>query len=253
MRAMIYTRISSDSEGRELGVTRQLEDCTALAERHGWTIVREYRDNDRGASTRSRKPRPEYAAMLDAVRAGEADLIIAYSASRITRRMADWLDLIKLVERTGVKIETVVSGKVDVNTADGRMMLQIMASIDQGEAERTAERIARAHRQRQDEGRPNWTRRPFGHEVDGTEREAEATAIRTAAGMIIDERATLYAIMKKWNTDGLSAVSGAAWSIDTVSRLLRAPRIAGLMPNGTPSPKIAEILAPLARDGRGTG
>jgi site-specific DNA recombinase len=105
LRAVIYTRISSDAEGRELGVTRQLDDCTAYVERQGWTNVREYRDNDRGASTRSRKARPEYAAMLAAVAAREADVIIAYSASRITRRMADWLDLIKLVERTGVKIE----------------------------------------------------------------------------------------------------------------------------------------------------
>ena len=63
-RAMIYTRISSDSEGRELGVTHQLDDCTTYAERNGWTVVREYRDNDRGASTRSRKSRPEYDAMV---------------------------------------------------------------------------------------------------------------------------------------------------------------------------------------------
>ena len=119
-------------------------------------------------------------------------MIVAYSASRITRRLADWQDLIKLVERTGCRVETVVSGKIDVNTADGRMMLNLLASIDQGEAERTAERIKRAHRQRQDEGRHAWTRRPFGHERDGSQRLAEADAIREAARMIIEESARRF-------------------------------------------------------------
>jgi hypothetical protein len=46
MRAAIYTRISDDHTGEELGVQRQLDDCTALAERLGWEAVARYDDND---------------------------------------------------------------------------------------------------------------------------------------------------------------------------------------------------------------
>src|SRR5450759_2307721 len=36
--AAIYARISSDPEGDMLGVTRQVTDCRALAERRGWRV-----------------------------------------------------------------------------------------------------------------------------------------------------------------------------------------------------------------------
>ena len=83
-RAVIYCRISNDPEGRELGVKRQEVDCRALADRLGLTVIRVYVENDVSASTLSSKPRPQYAAMLAAIDAGEADVILAYSNSRLT-------------------------------------------------------------------------------------------------------------------------------------------------------------------------
>ncbi len=47
--AAVYARISSDTEGKALGVTRQLEDCRRLADQVGWTIGQEYVDNDLSA------------------------------------------------------------------------------------------------------------------------------------------------------------------------------------------------------------
>ena len=96
-RAAIYTRISRDSEGKELGIKRQLEDSRALAERLGFDVANVYSDNDVGASTRSRpKPRPHYEEMLRAARAGEFDAIIAYTTSRLTRRMKQTVELVAL-------------------------------------------------------------------------------------------------------------------------------------------------------------
>jgi DNA invertase Pin-like site-specific DNA recombinase len=37
--AAIYARISSDQDGRGLGVKRQIEDCRKLAEERGWTVA----------------------------------------------------------------------------------------------------------------------------------------------------------------------------------------------------------------------
>jgi site-specific DNA recombinase len=62
MKACIYARISLDRTGEELGVTRQLEDCRALAAKLDWPIVETYVDNDISAS--SGKARPEYLRML---------------------------------------------------------------------------------------------------------------------------------------------------------------------------------------------
>ena len=42
IRAGIYARISSDREGDNLAISRQLADCEQLAERHGWSVVERY-------------------------------------------------------------------------------------------------------------------------------------------------------------------------------------------------------------------
>ena len=65
-RAVVYTRISRDPEGEALGVQRQRQDCLDRAAREGWVVVDVLVENDVGASSYSRKPRPVYAALWNA-------------------------------------------------------------------------------------------------------------------------------------------------------------------------------------------
>ena len=171
-RAAIYVRISDDREGQGLGVARQEQDCRALAERLGWTLHPDrpvYSDNDIGASTRSRKARPEFGELLAAVRAGTVDGILYYSTSRLTRRPMEYEGIKALVEDTGVRLASVVSGQVDLTTADGRLMGGIMAQFDAAEAERISERVRRTFVQHREAGRPHTTgTRPFGYLPGGS-------------------------------------------------------------------------------------
>ncbi len=61
-RVGVYARISSDREGDQLGVRRQMEDCERLAEERGWVVVDLYVDDD--ISAWSGKRRPEYERLL---------------------------------------------------------------------------------------------------------------------------------------------------------------------------------------------
>ena len=80
VRAAIYARISDDKEGREAGVTRQVEDCRALAERLGWQLHPDVDpvliDNDISASTKSRQRRPAFDSLLAEVGAGAFDGLV---------------------------------------------------------------------------------------------------------------------------------------------------------------------------------
>jgi hypothetical protein len=117
-RAVVYSRISADPLELNLGVERQEQDCLRFINGHDWVQVREpYRENDTSASTRSRSKRPVYEGMLADLRAGVADVLVAYSTSRLTRRPLDYERLISLVGETGLQIVTVVSGDVDLATA----------------------------------------------------------------------------------------------------------------------------------------
>src|SRR5690625_3774762 len=85
--AAIYVRISRDREGAGLGVDRQENDCRDLAARLGWTIVATYTDND--LSAYSGKPRPGYLAMLEDVKAGRVNAILAWHTDRLHRKNAE--------------------------------------------------------------------------------------------------------------------------------------------------------------------
>ena len=143
-RSGIYLRISDDREGRELGVGRQQEDCLSLSNRLHCIAYGIYKDNDISASTRSRKIRPDYQRLLTDARAGLIDTIIAYTSSRLTRRPREHEDLIELAEEYGVQFYYVASPSFDLNTAAGRRIARMLAANDAGEAEDTAERVARA-------------------------------------------------------------------------------------------------------------
>ena len=129
-RAGIYARISKD-DGSALGVGRQIEDCTAEAERRGWTIVDRYVDNNVSAS--KTKPRPEYERMLDDVRAGVIDAVIVWDVDRLTRKPAELETFIDLADRHGLSLAS-VGGEIDLATPQGRLTARIKGSVARHEA-----------------------------------------------------------------------------------------------------------------------
>lgn len=227
--AAIYRRISRDPEGLREGVTRQDEDTRALAARLGVTVAdaHVFEDNDTGASTLSRKPRPRYEAMLEAARAGEFASILAYSNSRLTRRPRELEDLLDLYEQHGVEIHTVVSGSDDLATADGRMTARIKASVDAAEAERTGERLQRAFLQRAQRGTPSQGGRPFGWQADKiTPDPTEAPLILEAVADVLDG-VGLREIVRRWNDAGVTTARGNEWDHRALRQMLKQPRLAG--------------------------
>lgn len=254
-KAAIYCRISRDPEGLRAGVERQEEDCRALAKRQGLTVVDVFTDNDTSASTLKRKARPAYDAMLHGARTGQFQTIIAYSNSRLTRRLMELEDLIRLHEKHGTIITTVVSGTDDLSTADGRMVARIKASVDSAEAERTSERLRRAMEQRAARGAPWQGPRVFGWESDRvTAHPVEAPLIREAARRILDG-SSLNSIAAEWRAAGIKTAPGGQWTHTAVGRILRKPRLAGIqtrhgeiMLDGTGQPIIGQWEPIMDRD-----
>lgn len=242
-RAAIYTRISRDSEGKELGIKRQLEDSRALAERLGFDVANVYSDNDVGASTRSRpKPRPQYEEMLRAARAGEFDAIIAYTTSRLTRRMKQTVELVALARDHGIQFHYVMSPSFDLNTAAGRQVAQILATNDEMESDVISERVSRAALQRAQAGQFHGNIGPFGFEpvkdpatgkVVDLQRHAEHADWLVEATDRLLAGETLYGICTSWNAIGRRTrgrsnnKTGAHWSPKTLRGVLTNPALIG--------------------------
>src|SRR4051812_16172797 len=148
VRAAIYCRISRDDLGEGAGVARQEEDCRKLAARRDWTVVRTFVDNDCSAFTTRR--RPGYQQLLESMRSGAVDVVVAWAPERLHRSPRELEDFIELIERSGTAVETVKAGAWDVSTSHGRLVARMLGAVSRSESERTGERVSRAHRQAQE-------------------------------------------------------------------------------------------------------
>lgn len=256
-RATIYERISSDPTGRAAGVERQDEDNHALAEQLGWTVVAVRRDND--VSAYSGKPRPGFRKLLEDLREGRANAVIAWHPDRLYRRLPDLEELAKVVQEHDVVIRTVRAGAVDLSTASGIMTAEILASVSKHEIAHSIERITRAKAQAAAEGRYRGGPRPFGFETDGvTVREDEARWIRTATDAVISGE-SVRALCRMFNEAGIGTPQrryklpdgtkgepeSKEWTQPTMRRMLLRPRNCGLLevtrigPDGKKTSEIA--------------
>lgn len=151
LRDAVYARISEDDLGTEKGVIRQVEDCTALSKARGGRVVGTYTDND--VSALHGAYREQYQALMAAVDAGLVDRVIVYMTSRFWRNRKERADGIERLRRAGVPLLAVKGPELDMTTAAGRLMAGILGEFDTAESEIKGERVARAARQRAQEGR----------------------------------------------------------------------------------------------------
>jgi DNA invertase Pin-like site-specific DNA recombinase len=224
--AAVYVRISKDRTGAGLGVGRQTKACQEWADEHGWTVAEVYSDDD--LSAYSGKPRPAYKRMLEDIREGRRDGLIAWHNDRLTRHPRELEDLVEVVEASGVPIGTVTAGDFDLGTVSGKMVARLLGAVARGEAEHNAERLQLKHLELAEKGAPSGGGgRRFGFEDDAlTIRQSEAKLIREAAARIM-EGETLRAIAKDWNARGVQTVSGVPWESTTIKRLMMAARLSG--------------------------
>lgn len=227
MRAAIYTRISSDQTGEGLGVSRQLEDCQALAESLNWEVVEHFSDNN--ISAYSGRVRPGFEAMLDGMKNGQYDALICWHPDRLHRNMKDLERLITLADEGGIELRTVRGGNFDLSTPAGRMIASVMGAIARQESEHTSERRKRANEQKAASGVWSASRRPFGYSPSGEPHEPEAAAVSTAAADVL-AGTSLRQVAREWNQSGLRTTHGGIeWRATSVRRVLANPRYAALV------------------------
>jgi DNA invertase Pin-like site-specific DNA recombinase len=228
--AAIYVRISRDREGAGLGVDRQEADCRELAKRLGWKVQQVYVDND--ISAYSGKARPEYRALLEAVTSGRVRGILAWHTDRLHRRATELEEFVTIAEQTGLQVETVTAGKLDLSTPSGRMVARMLSAAAQHEVEHTKEKIRRQKSQAANAGKYRGGPRPYGYEADGmTVREAEAEVVREMTTAVLAER-SLRALARELNDRGLTTSTGKPWTYQRLRDVLIRPRNAGLLHRG---------------------
>lgn len=261
--ARAYVRISQDRTGDAAGVERQETEIRARAAELGLTIARVYADNDTSATSGAR--RPGFESLLAELAAVPRDerTVIAWAQDRLLRTARDLERVIDL-EAT---VYFVVAGVVDLTTPTGRAIARMVTAWSTLEIEQKSERQRARNRQAAEQGRPYWTRRPFGWQTDGTLHPQEGPALRWAVDRVLadGDRVSIRQIARQFGDWGLTTYAGAPWNPTTLRKLLLSERLAGLrtyegvqrqMPTVEPVCTEAEwrvVVAALESPARGAG
>lgn len=183
MRAVLYTRVSTDEQAQHgYSLPSQLEACQRYAAEHGFEVVAEFADDYTG--TVPIEARPEGGKAYKMLAGGEADALVAYRIDRIVRppEEGDEWDmpiLIRGLAKLGKELHTCDRGKLGTSFAD--LLLAMLDARSAGEERRNLiERSKRGRETKIRNGKPYvGGGAPYGYRptTDGyfevVEREAE--------------------------------------------------------------------------------
>lgn len=238
--AAIYVRRSHkdaegdarNSNGRSL--KEQEAECRALAARMGLDVVHIYSEREgTGASSLSRKARPEWDRALAGLAAGDTfRTLIVWDLDRADRR--GWAALAPLFGEHAKKRDRRIVDTHGLDTSDRGQKWGIMIRSEMAaeEAEKTGERVRRSRMAARESGAWEYGRPPLGLKAVNKrlvhDPETYPLARRIAEEALAGR--TPYAISTGLNAEGIKASRGGDWRASSVLALLRAPGFAGLVP-----------------------
>lgn len=123
LRYVIYVRKSTDSaDKQQRTIGDQIASCKEYADRFGlrWT---ELIHEEESAMVSDR--RPKFRAMLEAIRAGTFDAILAWAPDRLSRNMKEAGEIIDMLDKGDIKDLKFANGFVFSNEPSGKMLLGI--------------------------------------------------------------------------------------------------------------------------------
>ena len=222
VRALIYTRVSTDAQEREgTSLDTQERGCVQYAQAQGWHVVERVRDTATGSSL----DRPGIERIRRLLREGSVDVLVAYAVDRLSRNQNHIGVLFDEVEQAGAKLEFVTENFED--TAVGRFILAAKAFVAEVEREKIVERTMRGKLERARSGRlPQATGKGcYGYIYDRAtgQRVIEPRQVEVVR-RVFDEFLSGVAIVKianRLNGESVPSFLGGIWYPATLHRLLR--------------------------------
>ena len=150
-RVAAYARVSSGKEAMLHSLSAQVDYYSTYIRHHpGWEYVGVYTDE---AKTGTKDSRENFQRLLADCRGGKIDHVITKSVSRFARNTVTLLETVRELKNMGISVYF-EEQNIDTMTADGELMLTIIASYAQEESLSASENQKWRIRQNFEEGKP---------------------------------------------------------------------------------------------------
>lgn len=218
LRVAAYTRVSSGKDAMLHSLSAQVSYYSNKIQSHrGWQFCGVFTDE---AITGTKEIRKGFQQLLVECRAGNIDMVITKSISRFARNTVTLLDTVREMKLLGVDIYF-EEQNIHTISADGELMLTILASYAQEESRSTSENMKWRIKKNFEEGKP-WNGTVLGYNMDDGQYiivPEEAEIVKRIFSDYLDGFGC-EAIAKRLNEEGIPSPRGIQWSFSTVHRLL---------------------------------
>lgn len=230
MKAVIYVRVSTAEQVDNYSLQTQTKACKDYCHREGITVDRVFREEGESAKTTNR---PQLQEMLDycARNARSLDFVVVYRVDRLARQVHDHTLIRMTLSKLGISVRAVQETFDD--TAAGRLIENLMASVAQFDNDLHSARTLDGMREALSQGRWMW-RPPVGYMRPSDRRsspsltpdEEMAQLVRAAFEMVatgMERREALSQVTQM----GLRAKNGRPLSPQTFGSMLKNPLYSG--------------------------
>lgn len=228
-RAVIYARFSTEMQNAN-STRDQIAACRAFAETNGWQVLETFEDAGISGANRGR---PGYQKMIEAVKSGLVDVVLAEGMGRLNRSQELSAHLFSICDFRGVEIHTLADGRVE------EIQIGMKGTMDALQLKRTSHEVHRGQTGKIKDGFSAGGL-SFGYRVPidpttGLRRSGE-TEIDEAQALIVKRIFREFAdgnspraIAHQLNEEHIPAPRDGAWKVNTIYG--NAGRCTGILNN----------------------
>lgn len=224
----IYARQSIEKKD-SVSIETQIEKCKAYC---GDAECKVYKDAGYSGKNINR---PQFTQLLEDIKSGLINRVIAYRLDRISRSIADFSQLLLMFEKYNVKFVSATEN-FDTDTPMGRAMINILMTFAQLERETIVERVTDNYYFRANNGYWAGGYAPYGYQikhiigVDGKKHsileadEKKSKIVKEIFDMYINKNISMRKIAQDLNLREVPTLKGNhRWGINAVNAILSRP------------------------------
>ena len=232
--AVIYARYSTDSQ-REESIEGQIRECTAYAEKNGFTVVKHYIDRAISAKTDNR---PQFQQMIKDSERGIFDVIIVWKLDRFARNRYDSARYKTQLKKNGVKLMSAT--EVISDGPEGIILESVLEGYAEYYSADLSEKVIRGMTENALKGKFSGGAIPFGYTINADRRfEIDPLTAPFVAETFqrYNDGQTMREIRDWLNEKGIKNKRGGPMSFNVIQHMLSNRRYIGEL-------KYRDILIP---------
>ena len=226
-RVAAYARVSSGKDAMLHSLAQQISYYSEIIQNEtGWTFAGVYADE---AYTGTKDDRPEFQRLLSDCRSGNVDMILTKSISRFARNTVTLLETVRELKDIGIDVYF-EEQKIHTMSADGELMLTILASYAQEESKSASDNQKWRIRKGFEAGELMCLRTMFGYRIskkDGIEIDPEQAAVVREIYSRVIRGDTLNSITRWLNRNAIYGAYGGKWNTPHLRDLISNEKYTG--------------------------